>query len=231
MGGNHFRAWKQDGPLGRTGAWFLAYVPVSLLAPILINLPFLLLGLTPVDSNPNVLVSHPSYPLNSVSAEHSLLFHHSIVPNGYDLGRDLLISRAVQGNLPIYAPPYNFQSVPGYVWKADLTWERGLLDVGRKGLNHNITIDGRVAVLTVRRLSGTETGNGTQTGKVCGTGDGETSNEVPCQHAGNQLTGGKKTKEDIRKGIAFWVRAANFCGKVLRIMFGGIQGMFSTMIW
>jgi hypothetical protein len=135
----------------------------------------------------------------------------------------------VQGNLPIYAPPYNFQSVPGYVWQADLTWERGLLDVGRKGVNHNITIDGRVAVLTVRRLSGGDHGNGTQTGKICETGDGEGSHEVPCRKAG--LTGGRKTKEDIRKAIAFWVRAAHVCGKAVRIMFGGFQGMFSTLVW
>jgi hypothetical protein len=26
VGGNHFRAWKQDGAGARTGAWFLAYV-------------------------------------------------------------------------------------------------------------------------------------------------------------------------------------------------------------
>lgn len=173
------------------------------------------------------------YPPSSVSAEHSLLFHHTIVPNGYDLGRDLLVSRAIQGNLPIYAPPYNFQSVPGYVWKADLTWERGLLDPGRNGVNHNITIDGRVAVLTVRRLSGGETGNGTQTGStMCETGnDGEGSPELPCQKEGYYLTGGDKAKENVREGVAFWVRAARVGGKALRVMFGGIQGIFSTMIW
>jgi len=27
IGGNHFRAWKQDGAGARTGAWFLASVP------------------------------------------------------------------------------------------------------------------------------------------------------------------------------------------------------------
>jgi len=138
----------------------------------------------------------------------------------------------VQGNLPIYAPPYNFQSVPGYVWKADLTWERGILDAGRKGINHNITIDGRVAVLTIRRLSGGEKGNGTHTGETCETGDaGEGSQGGPCQHESNPLTGGEKTKEDMRKAVAFWVRAAQACGKALRILFGGLQGMFSTMLW
>jgi hypothetical protein len=166
-----------------------------------------------------------------VSAEHSLIFHHSIVPSGYDLGRDLLVSRAVQGNLPIYAPPYNFQSVPGYVWKADLTWERGLLDRGRKGVNHNITIDGRVAVLTVRRLSGGEIGNGTQIGEICVGNDGEGPQGVPCQNKGKHLTGSEKTRENMRKAVGFWVRAAQVCGKALRLMFGGMQGMFSTMIW
>lgn len=194
------------------------FLSSSLVSPPLVPTPFLL--------------SHPPYRPSSVSAEHSLLFHHTIVPNGYDLGRDLLVSRAIQGNLPIYSPPYNFQSVPGYVWRADLTWERGLLDAGLNGINHNITIDGRVAVLTVRRLSGGEIGNGTQTGRVCETGnDGEGSPEVPCQNVGNRLTGGEKTKEDMRKAVAFWVRAARVCGKALRIMFGGIQGIFSTVIW
>jgi len=167
-----------------------------------------------------------------VSAEHSLLFHHTIVPNGYDLGRDLLVSRAVQGNLPIYRPPYNFQSVPGYVWKADLTWERGLLNPGRRGLNHNITIDGRAAVLTIRRLSGGEVGNGTQVGGICEPGaGGEGSQDVPCQNEGNRLTGGEKAKADVRKAVAFWIRAAEVCGKALRIVFGGMRGMFSTMVW
>lgn len=118
------------------------------------------------------------------------------------------------------------------MWRADLTWERGLLDAGRNGVNHNITIDGRVAVLTVRRLSGGEVGNGTQTGRVCETGiDGGGSLEVPCENASNHFTGGEKTKEDMRKAVAFWVRAARVGGKVLRVMFGGIQGIFSTVIW
>jgi hypothetical protein len=30
VGGNHFRAWKQDGAGARTGAWFLAYVYSSI---------------------------------------------------------------------------------------------------------------------------------------------------------------------------------------------------------
>lgn len=140
----------------------------------------------------------------------------------------------MQGNLPIYYPPYNFQSVPGYVWKADLTWERGLLSAGRTGVNHNITIDGRVAVLTIRRLSGGEVGNGTHTGEMCGTqgsGSGSGSQEGPCQNEGNRLTGGEKTKQDMRKAVAFWIRAAKVCGKAFRMLFGGMQGMFSTMIW
>ena len=61
--------------------------------------------------------------------------------------------------------------------------------------------------------------------------DGGGSQEGPCQNEGNQLTGGEKTKEDLRKAVAFWVRAAEMCGKALRIMFGGMRGMFSTMIW
>lgn len=42
VGGNHFRAWKQDGPFGRTGAWFLAYVHPSL-PSIVANGPLVIL--------------------------------------------------------------------------------------------------------------------------------------------------------------------------------------------
>jgi hypothetical protein len=118
------------------------------------------------------------------------------------------------------------------VWKADLTWVRGLLVPGSNGLNHKVSIDGRVAVLTIRRVSGGEIGNGTWTGDPCGTGEGgEVPQEGLCQDPGNQLTGGEKAKEDVRKAIAFWMRAARLCGKALRMALGGAQGLFSTMNW
>ncbi|KAJ6611393.1 hypothetical protein B0H10DRAFT_2177623 [Mycena sp. CBHHK59/15] len=98
-GGNHFRAWRQNGTAANTGAWFLA-----------------------------------------VSKEEDSGRHHTIVANGYNLGRDLLVERAERGG-----------AWKGMRWRADVAWVGGLLDPGREGINHNIAQDGRVAVLTVVR--------------------------------------------------------------------------------
>ncbi len=100
LGGNHFRAWKQDGSDANTGAWFLG-----------------------------------------VSREENSSKNHKIVPNGYNLGRDWLVDRATAGS-----------RWKGMWWKADLTWRDDLLDAGNEGVNHGIEQDGRVAILTVRRL-------------------------------------------------------------------------------
>jgi len=98
-GGNHFRAWKQNGTIANTGAWFLA-----------------------------------------VSKEEDSSRKHKIIPNGYNIGRDLLVDRAVSGSR------WN-----GRWWKAEIEWQEDLLEPGNDGLNHNIPQDGRVAVLTVVR--------------------------------------------------------------------------------
>ena len=86
--------------------------------------------------------------------------HHTIVPDGYNLGRDWLVDRAVEG-----------RRWKGMWWKAELEWnESDLLTPGRKGwltfsylnfiqthwwmigVNHDIPQDGRVAILTVNRV-------------------------------------------------------------------------------
>ncbi|KAF8308439.1 hypothetical protein DL93DRAFT_1885737 [Clavulina sp. PMI_390] len=63
---------------------------------------------------------------------------HNIVPNGYDIGRDELVT-AAQGTTS-----YN-----GVKYTTTVEYVTGLLQPGSAGINHNITIDGRVAVLTV----------------------------------------------------------------------------------
>jgi len=98
-GGNHFRAWKQNGTRANTGAWFLG-----------------------------------------VSKEENSCRHHTISPDGYNLGRNWLVDRATSGG-----------KWKGIKWKATVEWRRGLLDPGKRGLNHGIAQDGRVAVLTVYR--------------------------------------------------------------------------------
>ncbi|EPQ50977.1 hypothetical protein GLOTRDRAFT_81547 [Gloeophyllum trabeum ATCC 11539] len=99
-GGNHFRAWKQNGTLANSGAWFLA-----------------------------------------VSKEEHSGKHHTIIEDGYNIGRDLLVERAAAGSR------WN-----GMWWLADVEWREGLLEPGNHSVNHGIEQDGRVAILTVQRL-------------------------------------------------------------------------------
>ncbi|KDQ15157.1 hypothetical protein BOTBODRAFT_109093 [Botryobasidium botryosum FD-172 SS1] len=95
-GGNHFRAWKQNGTNANTGAWFLAYFIGQ---------------------------------------------HHIITSDGYNQGRNSLVSRAFEGG-----------GWKGVWWKADVEWRSGLIEPGTKGINHAIPQDGLVAVLTVNRV-------------------------------------------------------------------------------
>jgi len=97
------------------------------------------------------------------SKEYDSSKRHKIVPNGYNLGRDWLVDRAIEGG-----------RWKGMWWKAKVEWRSGLLEAGKKGqlfffsfrripsistqqrkylgVNHGIPQDGRVAVLTVFRL-------------------------------------------------------------------------------
>ncbi|GAA6031592.1 hypothetical protein JCM8097_006538 [Rhodosporidiobolus ruineniae] len=97
-GGNHFRAYKQNGTEANSNAWFLA-----------------------------------------ASREVDFRKQHKIAPNGYNLGRDAIVSRAIGGT-----------SYLGRSWEARVEWVEGLLAPGSDGINHGIAQDGRVAVLTVK---------------------------------------------------------------------------------
>lgn len=82
-----------------------------------------------------------------------------IIPDGYNIGRDLLVERAIVGS-----------RWHGMRWRTDVEWREGLLEPGFKGqirfsrpslpphthfmtpgINHGIAQDGRIAVLTVHR--------------------------------------------------------------------------------
>lgn len=78
----------------------------------------------------------------AVSQEEDVSQSHTISPDGYDKGRDLLVKAATKGSA--------FQ---GKHWKASVEWKEGLLKPGRHGINHNISIDGRVAILTVEKIA------------------------------------------------------------------------------
>lgn len=100
VGGNHFRAWRQNGTLANSGAWFLA-----------------------------------------VSKEFDGSRNHDIIPDGYNIGRNLLVEKAVAGS-----------HYRGKWWRAEVEWKAGLLKPGKEGVNHEIEQDGLVAILTVHRL-------------------------------------------------------------------------------
>ncbi|SCZ89175.1 BZ3500_MvSof-1268-A1-R1_Chr1-1g01008 [Microbotryum saponariae] len=119
VGGNHFRAWKQNGTQANSGAWFL-----------------------------------------SASKEMDIRGRHKIIPDGYNIGRDLIVAKAIAGTR------YRRRT-----WTAEVEWIEGLLEPGsegevvsrrggrpisvliwfsvRAGVNHGIAQDGRIALLTV----------------------------------------------------------------------------------
>jgi len=78
----------------------------------------------------------------AVSKEEDLAEGHTISPDGYDRGRDLLVAGAT-----------------GTTKYGDRTYHTetqiitGLLPAGSQGINHGISIDGKVALLTVSILA------------------------------------------------------------------------------
>jgi len=66
---------------------------------------------------------------------------HTIGPDGYNVGRNWFVERAVRGGM--------WKSM---WWKAEVEWRTDLIKEGKKGVKHGIAQDGRTAVLTVVRL-------------------------------------------------------------------------------
>ncbi|KAJ3564329.1 hypothetical protein NP233_g8366 [Leucocoprinus birnbaumii] len=97
IGGNHFRVFRQNGPLAPTGALFLA-----------------------------------------VSQEQPATESHTISPNGYNLGRDNFVANAT-----------GTRSFGGVTYSTVSETLTGLLPTGSAGINHGISIDGVVKLLTV----------------------------------------------------------------------------------
>ncbi|TDL22580.1 hypothetical protein BD410DRAFT_722852 [Rickenella mellea] len=75
----------------------------------------------------------------AVSHEENLADNHTISPDGYDVGRDELVSTATAGQTSFGGVKYTTTS-------QSIT---GLLPVGSAGINHGIAIDGVVKLLTV----------------------------------------------------------------------------------
>ncbi|PPQ65019.1 hypothetical protein CVT26_015728 [Gymnopilus dilepis] len=74
----------------------------------------------------------------AVSKEEDVEEGHTIVPDGYDIGRDQLVSSAV-----------GTTSFDGVTYSTTAQNITGLLPVGSTGINHGIAIDGIVTLLTV----------------------------------------------------------------------------------
>ncbi|THG95180.1 hypothetical protein EW145_g8007 [Phellinidium pouzarii] len=75
----------------------------------------------------------------AVSKEEDLEESHTIVPDGYDIGRDTLVSTAIAGQT----------SFGGVTYSTTAENVTGLLPVGSSGVNHGIALDGIVTLLTV----------------------------------------------------------------------------------
>ena len=104
-GGHHFRAWRQNGTHADSGAWFIGYV--SLLS----SLP----GFFCFNSERNG---------DRASKEEHSQKRHKIVQNGYNLGRDWFVERALAGS---------HQKGHNVWWTAEVEWRTELLEPGSKG--------------------------------------------------------------------------------------------------
>ncbi|KAI0063783.1 hypothetical protein BV25DRAFT_1772966, partial [Artomyces pyxidatus] len=97
IGGNHFRVFRQNGPLANSGALFLA-----------------------------------------VSKEENVFEGHTIVPDGYNIGRNDFVAAALGQT--------SFDGVSYSTTAENIT---GLIAPGSAGVNHGIATDGIVTLLTI----------------------------------------------------------------------------------
>ncbi|KAJ3979533.1 hypothetical protein F5890DRAFT_1469356 [Lentinula detonsa] len=74
----------------------------------------------------------------AVSIEEQASTNHNIEPNGYDAGRDALVAGAI-----------GEREFDGVKYTTTAQTLEGLLPVGSQGINHDISIDGNVVLLTV----------------------------------------------------------------------------------
>ncbi|KAJ7105748.1 hypothetical protein C8R43DRAFT_1092104 [Mycena crocata] len=75
----------------------------------------------------------------AASKEESITQEHTIVPDGYNIGRDQIVAEATGGII----------SWSGVDYSTTVQYVTGLLPAGAEGINHDIAIDGRTAILTI----------------------------------------------------------------------------------
>jgi hypothetical protein len=102
-GGHHFRAWRQNGTHADSGAWFIGY------ASLYLSSGFFSLTLNET---------------GRASKEETSQKRHKIVKDGYNLGRDWFVERALAGS---------HQKGRNVWWTAQVEWRTGLLEPGSKG--------------------------------------------------------------------------------------------------
>jgi hypothetical protein len=138
-GGHHFRAWKQNGTLANSGAWFIGYV-----------LRFRW------DARDLKLARH------SASKEEPTAKKHMIVPDGYNIGRDWFVEKATAGShwkgmwwkadvewrQGLLEPGKHGKCAPQQPLFQMILHSRS----PSPGVNHGIEQDGIVAILTIHRL-------------------------------------------------------------------------------
>ncbi|KAK0541943.1 hypothetical protein OC846_001918 [Tilletia horrida] len=81
----------------------------------------------------------------AVSTEENVTQAHTIKPDGYNLGRDDFVQRSQ--SQPNAQTDFFFQA-----WRTSVTWVTGLIPMGTTA-NHDITVDGKTAVLTITSVS------------------------------------------------------------------------------
>ncbi|KAJ6494937.1 hypothetical protein DFH09DRAFT_1052713 [Mycena vulgaris] len=80
----------------------------------------------------------------AVSKEEDVEESHNIVPDGYNIGRDLLVAGAVGKKTGFDGKKFKFTT-----YNTVLTEVTGLIAPGSEGVNHGIAQDGVIKVLTV----------------------------------------------------------------------------------
>ncbi|UZJ51296.1 hypothetical protein CBS101457_000616 [Exobasidium rhododendri] len=85
----------------------------------------------------------------AASKEQNVTQQHDIVPNGYDVGRDWMVGQ-------IQSSTTNKTSFMFKSYQTKVEYVSGLIAPGTAGINHGISTDGRVALLTVKLLSSSD---------------------------------------------------------------------------
>ncbi|KAJ7121277.1 hypothetical protein C8R43DRAFT_1090845 [Mycena crocata] len=80
----------------------------------------------------------------AVSKEEDVSESHTIIPDGYNIGRDLLVGKAVGEHTGFEGKKFKFNK-----YDTTLTELTGLLPPGADGINHGIAQDGVIKMLTV----------------------------------------------------------------------------------